>query len=235
MKRTMKKEFITGRMKIILPVILNIAYFIGGYMSAFLGPIHYWLYNKINLQNSMVDKIIIFSEKQYPGQDLRKVLDEEFGRLESKPLEEMIDTTNIHGWLQEKVTLVEYRLAYSVTEILKQNPEALDQLKEIFYEFGKEISNNADNSNINASDIFKSLNDTLLDGMPCDHANTLVSEEEKEVIWKRNVCVHSNYWEEVGGDIRNYYILREEFIKGYVNNIGAAFEKVDETTSRITI
>lgn len=204
-------------------------------MSAFLGPIHYWLYNKITLQNSMVEKVISFAEENYADLDLRNTLENEFGSLEVKPLEEMIDTSNIHGWLQEKVSVVEYRMAYAVTAILKKEPQAIDKLKEIFFNFGEEKALTADGTGVKATDIFKNLNDTLLDGMPCDHANAIVSETEDEVVWKRNLCVHGDYWDEIGGDIKNYYILREEFIKGYISKTGAVFEKLDDTTSRLLI
>lgn len=45
-----------------------------------------------------------------------------------------------------------------------------------------------------AAAAYKLLSDSLLDGMPCDHANVLITESDEEVIWKRNTCVHNNYW-----------------------------------------
>lgn len=203
-------------------------------MSAFLGPIHYWLYNKITVQNSLVDEIVKFAGKEYSNLNLEHELDEQFGNIDTtKPLEEMIDTSNIHGWLQECVSIVEYRLAFAVTALLKVNSEVLESLKELFKEVGIKLSNI--DQGATAEEIFKSFNDTLLDGMPCDHANVLVSGNEHEVIYRRNVCVHENYWKYVGGDIKNYYILREEFIKGLISNSGASFEKVDEVTNKITV
>jgi hypothetical protein len=203
-------------------------------MSAFLGPIHYWLYNKITVQNSLVEEIIKFADKEYTKLNLGQKADNQFGNIDTtKPLEEMIDTSNIHGWLQECVSIVEYRLAFAVTALLKENPDVLESLKELFKEAGKKLSNI--NQGANAEEIFKNFNDTLLDGMPCDHANLLVSGNEQEVIYKRNVCVHENYWNSVGGDIKNYYLLREEFIKGLISNTNASFEKVDEITNKITV
>ena len=69
--------------------------------------------------------------------------------------------------------------------------------------------------------------------MPCDHANLVISQDANEVIWKRNVCVHEDYWNEVGGDIKNYYLLREEFLKGFITGAGAVYVKQDETTGKI--
>lgn len=200
-------------------------------MSAFLGPIHYWLYNKITLQNNMVEAVIQFAESKNLSYDLRSMLDNQYGTIDLRPLEEQIDTSNIHGWLQECVSTVEYRLAYAVTALLKEGSKNLEELKEIFRNLGeKESSLNKDAT---VSEAYKSLNDTLLDGMPCDHANLLVSQEDHEIIWKRNLCVHEKYWSEVGGDINMYYILREEYIKGLLTQADITYEKLDETTSRI--
>ena len=33
-------------------------------MSAFLGPIHYWLYNKIQLQEELIKDIVAYGEKE---------------------------------------------------------------------------------------------------------------------------------------------------------------------------
>lgn len=202
-------------------------------MSAFLGPIHHWLYRKINIQNQMVETIIKFAETKNPSMELRKQLDEQFGTISDKPLEEQIDTTNIHGWLQEQVSVVEYRFASAVTQILKENKEQYEELLGSFLNAGREQTEL--NRNSNAKDIYQYLNDILLDGMPCDHAYSLVSGDESEVIYRRNLCVHEDYWNSLGGNIDNYYLLRESFVKGLLEPAGATFEKLDELTSKISI
>ncbi|WMJ87558.1 hypothetical protein [Anaerocolumna sp. MB42-C2] len=201
-------------------------------MSAVLGPIHYWLYNKIKMQDHLVERVINLAENQFSEMDLRNQLANNYGTLEKKPLEDMIDSSNIHGWLLERVSLVEYRLAYAVTFLLKNDPDSMDKLQVLVWNMGEEIS--AAYHNKDAAEIYKNLNDILLDGMPCDHVNLVISQDEKEVIWKRNVCVHEDYWNEVGGDIKTYYLLRDEFLKGFVTGAGATYIKQDETTGKIT-
>jgi len=198
-------------------------------MSAFLGPIHYWLYNKINIQQAIVEDIIILSQKVNTLEvDLQKELDTRFGVSEKRPLEEVIDQGNIHGWLQSCVANVEYKLAFSVTQLLEKNLELLKEIELIFENKGKEKAlSEATNK---ASEIYKAISDSLLDGMPCDHANSVLEDEEDRVIWKRNTCVHKSYWEEVGGDVNNYYIFREAFIRGFINDKPVVFEKIDEVT-----
>lgn len=198
-------------------------------MSAFLGPIHFWLYNKIQIQNTMVEEILKLGEDIKPG--LRKKLDDMYKESETRPLEEVINQGNIHGWLQEHVSQVEYKLAYSTTLLLKEKPEIFDDFKEIFRKIGKEKAVGLDKTG--ADKIYKAISDSLLDGMPCDHANTVLEQSEEKAEWKRNNCVHKSYWEEVEGDVSNYYLLREEFIKGFLTDTPFVYEKADEVMNTI--
>lgn len=198
-------------------------------MSAFLGPIHFWLYHKIQLQQDMVEKIVTLSEEL--SYSLRQDLVDKYGEAVEGPLEENIDQGNIHGWLQACVAQVEYKLAYSVTSLLEKNPDNMQKIKSIFREKGKEEAALITGSN--AAEAYKVIGDSLLDGMPCDHANSTLEEENDKIIWVRNLCVHSQYWEEVGGNVENYYILREEFIKGILTGTDFEYVKMDKVTSMI--
>jgi hypothetical protein len=200
-------------------------------MSAFLGPIHHWLYNKIKIQHDLVETIISFTEDKQLKLNIRKKLNEQFGDAEIKPLEEVIDVNNIHGWLQNKISIEESRLAYLVTSLLNENPNFMIDLKELFKNEGARVSELSENNSVD--DIYKNINDTLLDGMPCDRASVVVLQDEKELIWKRNLCVHEDYWSSVGGDIKNYYLLRDEFIKGLLQKANVTYDKLDELTSKI--
>lgn len=200
-------------------------------MSAFLGPIHYWLYNKIQQQQAIVKDIYELG-KQY-GLSLQEDSEAKFDAFETKPLEEMIDQGNIHGWLQEKVSQVEYHYAFAVTTLLKKDQNALEELKQILYQKGKEIGQSIIDQNFTAPRIYQLISDNLLDGMPCDHANSIVEQSDQEVIWKRNLCVHSPYWDEVDGDINIYYELRDSWMEGLTEGCNYNFRKIDDTTYSI--
>lgn len=200
-------------------------------MSAFLGPIHFWLYNKIKIQNEIVEETLDYATNSL-NNNMRDDLYNKFGDGDLKPLDQVIDVTNIHGWLQERVNQVEKKLAYTVTELTKNNPENFQVIKDIFKSKGAEVSTFEKDSSLD--EIYKAINDTLLDGMPCDRANSVVSQEDNEIIWKRNVCVHQQYWDDVQGDINDFYKLRDEFIEGLLSITDVKYEKLDETTSRIS-
>lgn len=198
-------------------------------MSAFLGPIHFWLYNKIQIQQDIVEDIFDLSKDIVPT--LREAADESFGITERRPLEDAIDQSNIHGWLQSQIIQVEYKLAFSVITLKEERDDVIEKIEKIFYAKGGNIASNQ--SIDSAAQAYKLLSDSLLDGMPCDHANSLIEEGDAQVIWKRNTCVHTRFWEEMGGDIHTYYQLREAFIKGLLSETAFEFEKIDETTYRI--
>ena len=198
-------------------------------MSAFLGPIHFWMYNKIQVQQQIVEGLLEISKESIPG--LKKELDDLYGESETAPLEEIIDEGNIHGWLQSRVSQVEYKLAYTVTEILKLDSDQLARIQEVFEENGKKIAASVKISS--ASQAFKLMNDSLLDGMPCDHVNSVIKESDDETVWKKNSCVHSLYWEQVAGKVVIYYQLRDCYLAGLLFASSFAYEKIDKNTSRI--
>ncbi len=201
-------------------------------MSAFLGPIHHWLFKKIKFQDTLTSTIIKFYKNKGTTIDLANNLKEKFGVLEQQPLEDIINGMNIHGWLQERVSLVEYRFAYCVLTVLENKENTLSQLEDLFFEFGKQ---NKPSETDNAEVIFKHITDFLLDGMPCDRANEIVAQSNEEVTFRRTVCVHTDYWQELGGDISIYYVLRDCLINGMLDGSDFEYKKLDENTRSISL
>ena len=199
-------------------------------MSAFLGPIHYWLYGKIKLQQQLVDEVIALAQDKGIT-DLESNLNSTYGEFDSRPLEEIINENNIHGWLQERVSKVEYKLAESVTQLLSQDKTYMKDIENVFYISGENVGEGlAREEDLSLPIVFKAISDRLLDGMPCDHAMQIIKQETDEVIWRKVICVHEGYWKEVGGDIKNYYVLRKAWLKGLAVALGLAFEQSDENT-----
>ncbi len=188
-------------------------------MSAFLGPIHHWLYHKIQIQEELIHDILGHFSQENDSFEATEKLDAACGKLELLPLEESIDVSNIHGWLHEKIALTETRLAFLVTELLRETPSRLADLQKIAFQFGEK---HALQDKIGADEALRALEDTLLDGMPCDHVNQVVQREQNKVIWKKTQCVHRDYWNQVGGDIAIYNALRLKIIEGMLIYSGLA-------------
>lgn len=176
-------------------------------MSAFLGPIHLWLFKKIKLQNTLINEIYQLSLNE--GWIKKDALDC-CGILEDGELSEIIDDMNIHGWLQERVDLVEYKLAYLLKLILIDR-NRLPKVLDISYKLGVTLSPKTE---INALDGYKYLDTILLNGMPCDHVLKIISKDENMIRWGMEIDIHKPYYEEQEFDVSYYYQIRNALIKG---------------------
>jgi hypothetical protein len=200
-------------------------------MSAFLGPIHTWLFQKIWLQEELVQSILAAVSREYPAEldeykKLSQTMDERFGVLEKGELADIVDPNNIHGWLQERVRLVEYRLAYVVSELVKGHPEIMEAITSSAFEFGKKYRIEEANS---AKDVWKAIKDRLLDGMPCDRVNEMITESEDVVSYHVVQDIHGDYWEQLGGNVDHYILIKMAVIGGMLDHTPFGFERKDNT------
>lgn len=198
-------------------------------MSLFLGKIHYWLFDKIKWFENLEEVIINWAQ----GKNDLKVEEwkEEIHRkydspLEEKPLEELIDVSNIHGWLQDRISKAEGRQAALITKILEVNPEYIEDLKKLFIKEGYDMAEKCKEvTNVEApNEMFSTLNNFILEGMPCDRVNEEVENTEVSYVWRNRICLHTPYWEEENGNVENFYILRNEWIKSFIENLDEKFK-----------
>ena len=90
-------------------------------MSAILGPIHHWLFRKIKIQNDLTNVLIATAKDKGLNVSALADIDEKFGSLPEGDLGNIIDPTNIHGWLQDKIAIVERRIAYVAKNLTEGN------------------------------------------------------------------------------------------------------------------
>jgi hypothetical protein len=198
-------------------------------MSLFLGKIHYWLFDKILWFEGLESDVINLAKSEnLDVETLSKDINEKYGeKLPNKPLEDMIDTGNIHGWLQEKISSAEGRMAAWTSKILENDKNAFSKLEKIYIEQGIKAGNEVNNSLgkiDNAVDIYNKINDYILDGMPCDRVNEVITSDENIVKWKRTICVHKSAWEKEGVNVNDFYNLRNLWIKSFVETINNEFK-----------
>ncbi len=182
-------------------------------MSAFLGPIHFWLYNKIRFQEGLSDRILHRAKEL--NLNHADEIAAKYDVPEPKPLEESIDLRNIHGWLQSRIQEAEIRYANIVTEILAKNPSVLPELEQIAYNFGAE---NPVETKDAASDVYRKFDDTLLNGMPCDRVNVITSQDSDIYTWEQAEDIHGSYWKAAAGNPEVYYRLRLKVMEGMLKN-----------------
>lgn len=194
-------------------------------MSAFLGPIHYWLYNKIQLQEELIQDIATYGEKSGWPIFSEKHLEEKTVNKELRPLNELIDVMNIHGWLQERVQDAESRYALLVTAILSEDPERLSSLEELAFQFGKK---RAIDPSSDAVDAYQKIDDSLLNGMPCDRVNVLTEQDPSRTSWVQEEDIHAPFWSAVSGNPSVYYRLRRKIMEGMLSETALHFDSDGE-------
>jgi hypothetical protein len=196
-------------------------------MSLYLGKVHYWLFNKIIwFQNLEIELVQLAKEKGIDEDKLLSYLKDNYGdRIENKPLEEIIDTSNIHGWLQNKITISEKRLA-KVTKELLNIEDINEEIEKVYINQGIKAAKEAkeeEKLGNNAAELFNLVNDYILDGMPCDRVNEVLVQEEDQVLWKRRICVHEDIWNGEGLEVNYFYNLRDIWIETFIKEVNNEF------------
>jgi hypothetical protein len=192
-------------------------------MSQFLAPIHTWLFNKVLILENIEKNIVIMSEKQYPNSESRiyhqELLSSMGDYIPNVSLEKQIDPSNIHGWLQEKISLAETRQAAFIRFLLSKDPQSKEIIQSLYQQAGVEAAEQIDANLENPMEIYKALNDVVLEGMPCDRVNSIQEQTTEMICWETVHCVHKNNWESQGVDVSMYYGFRAALIQGFVTTV----------------
>lgn len=193
-------------------------------MSAFLAPIHTWLFNKILLAEELeksLNEVYIEKYKDNAKSIVEKSIAYGSPIDITKNIEDIINKSNIHGWLQEKISAVETRTAFIITEMIKTYGEAAEAIAvNCYIKQGKAIGEAIKSKEIpeNSEQLFNAMNIYLLEGMPCDRVTRLIKSEENILEWETTSCIHKRYWEMVNGDVNVFYKLRHSWTKAFIEN-----------------
>lgn len=195
-------------------------------MSKFLAPVHFWLYGKIQIMEDIEKNILenIDNEAvQAKAAELRSTISD---YINDTPLESVIDEGNIHGWLQDKIAKTEGRQAmlldFAATVMPKD--ELIKTVLTAYESEGRELGNYRSDNELNtAPELFKSLGDVLLEGMPCDRVNVITENTADRVKWDVVACVHEKYWVGDRITVTDYYDFRASFTKAFIENANSEF------------
>lgn len=207
-------------------------------MSRFLAPIHTWLFNKVKLSQDLEEHIVRLHEDKYK-KDALKIQEEAvtlYGKyLVNKPLEELIDVDNIHGWLQERIKEVESRTAYIVTKYKEiYGEDSVELTKNAYIQQATECVKNESNKIDTPENVYVSLNNYILAGMPCDRASSVIEKNEEYIKYQENKDIHKSNYELGKGDLKYLYNLRELWIKSFVENLGIRYAYESEVSGSIS-
>jgi hypothetical protein len=195
-------------------------------MSLFLGKIHFWLFDKIKCFEDLENEIINFAQEKGVKNDLH--INEMYEFIgyptEDKPLDELIDTSNIHGWLQLQIQKAEKRQAYLIKNLKAINKNYIEELKTVFENHGRKMAKLVETSPQSPEEAYSILNNFLLEGMPCDKTVDFFNNDEERISFSFIRCLHKKYWDEFDADISDYYNLRNCWISGFINSLDENYE-----------
>ncbi|MBF1053748.1 MAG: hypothetical protein HXL14_02580 [Parvimonas sp.] len=195
-------------------------------MSAFLAPIHFWMYDKILIAQELTFKL----EEKFLNKEEREEVESLFPGLYSKDLEEVIDQSNIHGWLHTAVSNVEIRFAYIVKTLLDRGI-SLEEIKKVAFEYGKSFPEQEVSS---LKDAYELLMDILLDGLPCDVSISVTREEENELEFVLYNDIHKQYFNEFNLEVSLYHEIREAFVNGIFERYSLKYKNISDSNKLIT-
>lgn len=196
-------------------------------MSKFLAPIHHWLFNKIQIHEDLERDILDRFKTEY-GPSIDPVYEDAVSKyghpliVQGEDLEEIIDLSNIHGWLQSKIDMVEGRQSYLIKRLLDAHKaEALGILDSVFSASGSKYGKIARNSiaDISPESIYSAIYDYLIDGMPCDNVRNVTSNDSDSLEYSQTRCLHNRYWDSVNLDFDIMYSLRDAWLKSFVESL----------------
>lgn len=193
-------------------------------MSAFLGPIHVKMYERILYQDTMSQALLDFAAGKGWAVGLGDKVATQAPAASRQPLEAIIDESNIHGWLSDAVVRCERRFAMIACGILTENPERIGELLPIMNALGK-----AQNFSpaMDAERAFQTIHDVLLDGMPCDFPFDVTESGVDTVTWRVTNCPHAPYWADNGCGVEGYYQLRDAWVQGALENSGITHTRTE--------
>lgn len=198
-------------------------------MSKFLAPIHFWLFNKVEIHEDLEKDLAEGFQAKY-GDKVTDIVDaniEKYGeRVSDNKLDDIIDEGNIHGWLQSTIAVAETRQAAILDDLIKEyGDEAIELATSIHKDHAVKnaIIAKATRPVDTPEEIYNTINDYILDGMPCDSAGSVSKSEADILEAKSNSCLHINYWNTAGLDADTMYDLRAEWTKAFVNELNPSF------------
>lgn len=200
-------------------------------MSAFLGHVHHWLYNKIS---RVVEREQLIYQKAEDmcgatAEELQAQVWQIYGAPQpDAKLEEIIDHNNIHGWLQRQVTIAETREAAFIKELTDACGGAASTIAaEAYAEHGTVCGLHAKAQGkynaATATGIYEALNDYVLNGMPCDQGDVVTSNEVDKVAWEGAICLQERNWAKAGADKNLMKELYSQWFSGFVTALNPVF------------
>ncbi|MDY3974506.1 hypothetical protein [uncultured Veillonella sp.] len=209
-------------------------------MSAFLGHIHYWLYKKIRLVIERENLILIEGEKRLDdlATELHNTAIDLYGAPISadEKLEDIIDHSNIHGWLHGQIETASVREGTFIKDLLDcGGSDAEEAIITAFTTQGTAcgtVAKDQVNAITRPQEIYQIMQDYYLNGMPCDGGDDVISDSDTEFVWEGNHKNQVMNWSKSSVDQSFMRRAYQAWFKAFVEAVDLSYTFVaDETTA----
>jgi hypothetical protein len=201
-------------------------------MSAFLGPIHQIMFERIRLVDERQQDLLDFvREAMSPSQA------EALPQLVNLPageLAELIGQAPIHAWLQSQMEAVmqsEFRLWATLADTPDRLRRVAQRLQAHGRQTGLKLLEERPEIAGDARLILQEVNRILLTSMPCDHVSEVIAASPKAFIERRDLLFHERIWQRAGLDESKALQLQEAWMVG----LYSAFDKLRYSRVEMTI
>lgn len=194
-------------------------------MSAFLGPIHNWLYNQIQIvENREAEIVAQFSEKYSETEVNNLVLPyrDQYGELkEDKPLADLIKGSDIHPWLEAAIKSAQCREA-SIVAALMEKYDDQELLLDIYSAQAEKLAEKAKKrdgaAEFDLETAFEIINEHFVERMPCDRLSGAVKDQD-EIIWKHKSQLHQEFWQQTEVELELMHQLYSKWLSVFTRNL----------------
>lgn len=199
-------------------------------MSAFLGPIHYWMFNKISLLEDRAMAVAGKLEKVGLAAQVKAKLDEYGPRLAGQDLAELVGGESIHNSLYGFITKVEVLEAELVA---LAGDKHYDEVRAEIHAHGKatgarllaERGEKADKLDI----LYRYIADAHLEGMPCD-PGAQVEQTNGTLRYTHIQCNHIPNWKYTSCPISRMCAIHNEWLQGFIAGLDGSVTYAVEKT-----
>lgn len=175
-------------------------------MSAFLGPIHTVMYNRIITLQKVINAVGELARREGWSESVGNYVITDF-----LPIEDVIDLDNIHASLFELVDGAEKRFAGIISKLIEDDTNRITLIEKEIEVMGREMHVPA---GLSAEEACYRLQDILLDGMPCERSSEVIVIAGNKSRLVRNIDLHSDYFAERGLEGELYYHFLYAFVRG---------------------
>ncbi len=188
-------------------------------MSAFLGPIHHWLFKKVLVVESRAFAIAEGLKEKH-GEEFQTIIKDYGEKLEGQDLAELVGQNSIHTFLDGLIAKTDVFEA----QLVKASEGDFDKILEIANAHGGQAAKSALAANGKDSatidELPQYINDHQLEGMPCDPGAEF-ENNDGAVRYGHRTCNHMQKWNYTGVEGEKMCQVTNSWLTGFINGLNS--------------